>query len=61
MAAAMLPDISHVAASLDISPDHLVSFGRDKAKVSLDALKAKTPRGKLILVSAITPDRKSVV
>ena len=55
MAAAMLPDISRVAASLDISPDHLVSFGRDKAKVSLDALKAKTPRGKLILVSAITP------
>jgi len=51
----MTPDISHVAAKLGISPDHLSFYGRDKAKVSVDALKSKPQRGKLILVSAITP------
>lgn len=51
----MIPEISHVATQLGISPEHLISYGRDKAKVSLEALKAKPQRGKLILVSAITP------
>ncbi len=51
----MTPDISHVAAKLGISPEHLSFYGRDKAKVSVDALKSKPQRGKLILVSAITP------
>ncbi len=51
----MTSDISHVAAKLGISPDHLSFYGRDKAKVSVDALKSKPQRGKLILVSAITP------
>ncbi len=51
----MTPDISHVAAKLGISPDHLSFYGRDKAKVSVDALQSKPQRGKLILVSAITP------
>lgn len=51
----MLSDISHVATSLGISPEHISSFGKDKAKVSLEALKAKNTAGRLILVSAITP------
>jgi formate--tetrahydrofolate ligase len=51
----MTSDISSLAASLGISPDHLSFYGRDKAKVSLEALKTKPQRGKLILVSAITP------
>jgi formate--tetrahydrofolate ligase len=51
----MTSDISHVAAALGIPPDHLSLYGRDKAKVSLAALKARPQRGRLILVSAITP------
>jgi formate--tetrahydrofolate ligase len=52
---AMPTDISPVAAALGISPDHLSFYGRDKAKVCLEALHEKPQRGKLILVSAITP------
>jgi formate--tetrahydrofolate ligase len=51
----MLPDIASLAHSLSISNDHLSLHGVDKAKVSLKALKDKPQRGKLILVSAITP------
>jgi formate--tetrahydrofolate ligase len=47
--------VQDLAHSLHLSPDHLHSYGSDKAKVSLDALKDKPARGKLILVSAITP------
>ena len=50
-----LPAIDVVSQSLGISAEHLVCYGRDKAKVSLDALPTGPPRGKLILVSAITP------
>ena len=50
-----LPAIDLVSQSLGIDPEHLVCYGRDKAKVSLEALPAGPPRGKLILVSAITP------
>jgi formate--tetrahydrofolate ligase len=54
----MLP-ITDIAATLGIAPEHLLLYGRDKAKVSLDALDtaALTRRapGKLILVSALTP------
>ena len=50
-----------VAAGLGLSPDDLELYGRDKAKISLPALErlltpgSNTPRGKLILVTAITP------
>lgn len=47
--------ISDQATSLAIHPDHLRFYGPDKAKVSLDALNAAPRRGKLVLVSAITP------
>lgn len=50
-----LPAIDLVSQSLGIPSEHLVCYGRDKAKVSLDALPAGPLRGKLILVSAITP------
>jgi formate--tetrahydrofolate ligase len=48
--------IADVARELGIAPDHLEPYGRDKAKVRLEALEAagRSP-GKLILVSAITP------
>lgn len=51
----MVQDIASLAHSLSISNDHLSLYGRDKAKVSLKALKDRPQKGKLILVSAITP------
>jgi formate--tetrahydrofolate ligase len=53
-----LRPIAEVAGDLKIDPEHLEPYGRDKAKVRLDALhraEASRPRGRLILVSAITP------
>jgi len=47
--------IAEVAKNLGIAEEHLSLYGRDKAKVALDALAGKGPRGRLILVSAITP------
>ncbi len=53
-----LRPIADVARDLGIAPDHLEPFGRDKAKVRLEAIAAASGRregGKLILVSAVTP------
>jgi len=50
--------IIDVAKSLNISESHIELFGRDKAKIRLEALEeARKQRadGKLILVSAVTP------
>ncbi|MBP6865575.1 MAG: formate--tetrahydrofolate ligase [Candidatus Didemnitutus sp.] len=47
--------IAEVAREIGIAEEHLSLYGRDKAKVALAALKNKPPRGRLILVSAITP------
>lgn len=47
--------ISAVADEIGIDPRHLIQFGNDKAKVSLNALANRPQKGKLILVSAITP------
>ena len=43
------------ADELGIHPGHVIAYGADKAKISLKALEGKPQRGKLILVSAITP------
>lgn len=51
----MLPDISSLAATLGIEDKHLSLYGRDKAKVALEALENPKKQGRLILVSAITP------
>ena len=50
-----LQPVAEVARSLGIVPHHLHSYGHDKLKVGLEALENKEQRGKLILVSAITP------
>lgn len=52
--------ITEVAADLGLTPDDLEMYGRDKAKISLVTLErllaeANAPRGKLIVVTAITP------
>lgn len=52
---ASLEPIANQAAALGIATHHLLPYGTDKLKVSLDALREKPPRGQLILVSAITP------
>jgi formate--tetrahydrofolate ligase len=55
---ASLRPIFELARELKIADDHVEPYGRDKAKVHLEALRAaeaRRPAGKLILVSAITP------
>ena len=47
--------ILDVASDLALTPDQVVPYGFDKAKVTLDALDSGKPQGRLILVSAITP------
>ena len=47
--------IYEVAKALDIDPAHLEPYGHHKAKLALAAFKDKPRRGKLVLVSAITP------
>lgn len=56
----MLRALSEVAASLGLSPGHLVLYGRHAAKIDLAALEGTEARpdgGRLILVSAITPTK----
>ncbi len=51
-----LRPIADVARDLGITPEHIEPYGRNKAKVRLEALdRADRPKGKLILVSAVTP------
>jgi len=47
--------ITDVAASLGIHPDDIEPYGRYKAKLALKAFRDRPRRGKLVLVSAITP------
>jgi formyltetrahydrofolate synthetase len=55
--AAALKPISEIATGLGIPDEAVDPYGRFKAKLSLDWLRANagTVRGKLILVTAITP------
>ncbi len=46
---------STMAARLGLAEEDVIPCGFDKAKVRLAALKGKTQRGRLILVSALTP------
>lgn len=50
-----MKNIAELAREIGIAEKHLTLFGHDKAKVALEALENKPSRGKLILVSAITP------
>jgi len=47
--------ITAIANRLGLSTDEIIPYGDRKAKVRLDVLEKNPPRGKLILVSAITP------
>src|SRR5262252_11087431 len=47
--------ILEVAQSLGIDPAHVEPYGHWKAKLALDSFRGRPRRGKLVLVSAITP------
>ncbi|MCE2735200.1 MAG: formate--tetrahydrofolate ligase [Ilumatobacteraceae bacterium] len=49
--------MSDIAASLGLQAEHLEPYGRDVAKIDLDALGdvSARPRGKYVVVTAITP------
>ncbi len=53
--AAKLRPITDVARDLGLADDELELYGRVKAKISLEALRRRKPKGRLILVSGITP------
>ncbi|HON80411.1 MAG TPA: formate--tetrahydrofolate ligase [Spirochaetota bacterium] len=52
---AKLLHIREIASQLGLSEDDIDYYGRYKAKINLDVLKGRPLKGKLILVSAITP------
>ena len=50
--------INQIAAGLGIKEEHLIPFGRYKAKISMDAMNdapAQERRGKLVVVTGMTP------
>ena len=47
--------ITEIAEKLGLDPDAVIPYGRYKAKIPLDAIPADRPRGKLILVTGVTP------
>jgi len=47
--------IADVAAELGLGPDDLIPYGKFKAKISAEAIKARKPKGRLVLVSGISP------
>jgi formate--tetrahydrofolate ligase len=53
--AAQLRPITDIAREAGLADDELELYGRTKAKVHLDAVTKRKPKGKLILVSGITP------
>ncbi|MFL5496465.1 MAG: formate--tetrahydrofolate ligase [Gemmatimonadales bacterium] len=53
--AAKLRPIQEVAAELGLGPDDILPYGRHKAKISAEAIRARTPKGRLVLVTGINP------
>ena len=53
--AAKLRPIADVAAEVGIRPDELLPYGRHKAKLTPEAVRARAPKGRLVLVAGINP------
>ena len=53
--AATLRPVADVAAELGLAEDEIELYGRYKAKVALRALERRTPKGRLVLVTGISP------
>ena len=49
--------ITEIADWMGIDPGHVSPYGKYKAKLSLDAIRDDGPKGKMILITAITPTR----
>lgn len=50
----LLP-INDIAKQLNIDKKHVIEYGHFVAKIDLEAINKTAPRGKLILISAVTP------
>ena len=53
--AATLRPIADVAAEAGLGPDEFLPYGRYKAKITADAVAARSPTGRLVLVTGINP------
>ena len=49
--------ITEIADSMGLAPEYVIPYGRHKAKIALDAIRTDGPRGKLVLVTGMTPTR----
>ena len=47
--------IVDVAAELGLAPSEILPFGHNKAKITMPALEARPPKGRLVLVTGINP------
>lgn len=54
---AMTHPITRIADDLGVPNEHLIPYGRDKAKIDLAALEGREEKAKLVLVSALTPTK----
>ena len=50
-----MENIAAIADKLGIAPEYVLPYGRHKAKIALEALRGGVPRGRLIVVTGITP------
>ena len=53
--AARLRPIQDVAAELGLAPDEILPYGHTKAKITMAAIRARKPKGRLVLVTGINP------
>ncbi|MEK6596948.1 MAG: formate--tetrahydrofolate ligase, partial [Gemmatimonadota bacterium] len=53
--AATLRPILEVAAEAGLGPDEVLPYGRNKAKVTPEAIGSRSPTGRLVLVTGISP------
>ena len=53
--AARLRPIADVAAEIGLAADEILPYGRYKAKITADAVAARKPKGRLVLVTGINP------
>jgi formate--tetrahydrofolate ligase len=53
--AAKMRPIADVAAELGLGPDEILPYGRYKAKITREAIASRTPKGRLVLVTGISP------
>lgn len=47
--------IANIADKLGVAAEHILPYGRHKAKIALDAMQGEGRRGKLVVVTGITP------